>query len=97
VVRIRNAAYESDTSPIDEACGCYTCRNYSRAYLKHLDRCTEMLGARLASIHNLYYYQQLMSELRQAISEHRLDAYVAEFYQKRGGRKVATELESNAG
>jgi len=97
VVRIRNAAYESDTSPIDEACGCYTCRNYSRAYLKHLDRCTEMLGARLASIHNLYYYQQLMSELRQAISEHRLDAYLAEFYQKRGGRKVATELESNAG
>ncbi|MGD9841937.1 MAG: tRNA guanosine(34) transglycosylase Tgt [Steroidobacteraceae bacterium] len=95
-LRIRNAAYESDTRPIDETCGCYTCRNYSRAYLKHLDRCTEMLGARLATIHNLYYYQQLMSELRQAISDHRLDAYVAEFYQKRGGKQV-TERESHAG
>ena len=84
VLRIRNAAYEKDTRPIDETCGCYTCRNYSRAYLKHLDRCTEILGARLATIHNLYYYQQLMSELRQAIAEHRLDAYMAEFYLKRG-------------
>lgn len=96
VVRIRNAMYECDTRPIDESCGCYTCRHYSRAYLKHLDRCTEMLGARLASIHNLYYYQQLMSELRQAISEHRLDAYVAEFYQKRGGKPMTTEQESYA-
>ena len=95
VVRIRNAMYESDTRPIDESCGCYTCQHYSRAYLKHLDRCTEMLGARLASIHNLYYYQQLMSELRQAISDHRLDAYVAEFYQKRGGRPMTTEQHSN--
>ena len=95
VVRIRNAMYESDTRPIDESCGCYTCQHYSRAYLKHLDRCTEMLGARLASIHNLYYYQQLMSELRQAISEHRLEAYVAEFYQKRGGRPMTTEQHSN--
>lgn len=95
VVRIRNAMYESDTRPIDESCGCYTCQHYSRAYLKHLDRCTEMLGARLASIHNLYYYQQLMSELRLAISEHRLEAYVAEFYQKRGGRPMTTEQHSN--
>ncbi len=83
VLRIRNAQYEKDTRPIDETCGCYTCRNYSRAYLKHLDRCTEMLGARLASIHNLYYYQQLMNELRQAIAEHRLDAYVAGFHAQR--------------
>ena len=89
VVRIRNAMYERDTRPIDESCGCYTCRHYSRAYLKHLDRCTEMLGARLASIHNLYYYQQLMSELRQAIGEHRLEAYVAEFYAKRGGKPIS--------
>ncbi len=90
VVRIRNAAYEKDTRPIDETCGCYTCANYSRAYLKHLDRCTEMLGARLASIHNLYYYQQLMRELRAAIAEHRLAEYVAEFYAKRGGKKGST-------
>jgi queuine tRNA-ribosyltransferase len=93
VVRIRNAQYEQDTGPIDASCGCYTCRNYSRAYLKHLDRCTEMLGARLASIHNLYYYQQLMSELRQAISEQRLAAWVAEFYLKRGGRQAQEQAD----
>jgi queuine tRNA-ribosyltransferase len=92
VVRIRNAAYEKDTRPIDETCGCYTCRNYSRAYLKHLDRCTEILGARLATIHNLYYYQQLMSELRQAINDHRLEAYVAEFYRKRSGSNADEEV-----
>jgi queuine tRNA-ribosyltransferase len=83
VVRIRNAAHEKDTGPIDASCGCYTCQHYSRAYLKHLDRCNEMLGARLASIHNLYYYQQLMRELRDAIAEQRLDAYVADFYARR--------------
>jgi queuine tRNA-ribosyltransferase len=97
VVRIRNAAYEKDTRPIDDTCGCYTCRNYSRAYLKHLDRCTEILGARLATIHNLYYYQQLMSELRQAINEHRLEAYVAEFYRKRASSPAADEELINAG
>ncbi len=91
VVRIRNAAYEKDTRPIDETCGCYTCRNYSRAYLKHLDRCTEILGARLATIHNLYYYQQLMSELRLAIAEHRLEAYAVEFYRKRSGSQAPAE------
>jgi queuine tRNA-ribosyltransferase len=96
VVRIRNAAYEKDTRPIDETCGCYTCRHYSRAYLKHLDRCTEILGARLATIHNLYYYQQLMSELRQAITDHRLEAYVAEFYRQRIGSAAGEEL-SHAG
>ncbi|MGC3980950.1 MAG: tRNA guanosine(34) transglycosylase Tgt [Steroidobacteraceae bacterium] len=96
VVRIRNSAYEADTRPIDETCGCYTCRNYSRAYLKHLDRCTEILGARLATIHNLYYYQQLMSELRQAIAEQRLDAYVAEFYRKRSGA-TTEEASTHAG
>jgi queuine tRNA-ribosyltransferase len=83
VVRIRNAVHEKDTGPIDANCGCYTCQHYSRAYLKHLDRCNEMLGARLASIHNLYYYQQLMRELRDAIAEQRLDAYVADFYARR--------------
>jgi queuine tRNA-ribosyltransferase len=83
VVRIRNAVHEKDTGPIDASCGCYTCQHYSRAYLKHLDRCNEMLGARLASIHNLYYYQQLMRELRDAIAEQRLDAYVADFYARR--------------
>ncbi len=100
VLRIRNSVYEKDTRPIDETCSCYTCRNYSRAYLKHLDRCTEILGARLATIHNLYYYQQLMSELRQAIAEHRLEAYVADFYRRRSSQRgdtLITEDSAHAG
>jgi len=83
VVRIRNSMHEKDTRPIDETCACYTCRNYSRAYLKHLDRCNEILGARLATIHNLHYYQQLMREIREAIQANKFDAYVSDFYAKR--------------
>jgi queuine tRNA-ribosyltransferase len=66
-VRIRNAAHKSDTGPLDPACSCYTCRNYSRAYLHHLDKCNEILGARLNTIHNLSFYQALMRRLRGAI------------------------------
>ncbi|QEP44371.1 tRNA guanosine(34) transglycosylase Tgt [Ectothiorhodospiraceae bacterium BW-2] len=80
VVKIRNARYHDDTRPLDEQCGCYTCRHYSRSYLRHLDRCGEMLGAQLNTIHNLHYYQQLMAQLRQAIAADRLSAYVADFY-----------------
>ena len=81
VLRIRNAKYERDTRPLDEACGCHTCRSgFSRAYLRHLDRCGEMLGPMLATIHNLHYYQDLMAGLRAAIAEERLQAFVAEFY-----------------
>ncbi|MDD3518372.1 MAG: tRNA guanosine(34) transglycosylase Tgt [Chromatiales bacterium] len=83
VMRIRNARYAEDTRPIDEICGCYTCRHYSRAYLRHLDRCNEILGARLNTIHNLHYYQQLMRELRAAIADGRLDAWTADFYARR--------------
>ncbi|HEX5124067.1 MAG TPA: tRNA guanosine(34) transglycosylase Tgt [Rhodanobacteraceae bacterium] len=83
-LRIRNAKYERDTRPLDEACGCYTCRSgFSRAYLRHLDRCGEMLGPQLATIHNLYYYQELMAGLRAAISEGRLADFVAGFYALR--------------
>jgi queuine tRNA-ribosyltransferase len=82
-VRIRNSRYEKDTRPIEEGCGCYTCRHYSRAYLKHLDRCNEMLGSRLNTIHNLYYYQRLMRELRAALDEDRLESYVRDFYARR--------------
>ena len=82
-LRIRNARYTDDTGPIDEACGCYTCRNYSRAYLRHLDKCGEMLGPRLNTIHNLYYYQELMRGLRDAIAAGGLEAFVAEFYRLR--------------
>jgi queuine tRNA-ribosyltransferase len=83
-LRIRNAKYERDTRPLDEACGCYTCRSgFSRAYLRHLDRCGEMLGPQLATIHNLYYYQELMAGLRNAIAQGRLADFVAEFYALR--------------
>ena len=81
-IRIRNARYKSDTRPLDEQCGCYTCSNYSRAYLRHLDKTREILGARLNTIHNLYYYQQLMAEIRTAITEQRLEEYRRLFYQK---------------
>ncbi|MGJ0490129.1 tRNA guanosine(34) transglycosylase Tgt [Methylobacter sp.] len=84
VIKIRNSQYQFDTNPLDESCGCYTCRNYSRAYLKHLDRCGEMLGSRLNTIHNLYYYLSLMQGLRDAIERQELDAFVKQFYQQRG-------------
>jgi queuine tRNA-ribosyltransferase len=67
VVNIRNAAHQSDTAALDPACACYTCRNYSRAYLRHLDRCNEILGSRLNTIHNLHYYLELMRRLRVGI------------------------------
>jgi len=79
-VRIRNAMYEKDLRPIDESCTCYTCRHYTRAYLKHLDRCGEILGARLNTIHNLHFYQWLMQSLRAAIERRELDAFVKDFY-----------------
>ncbi|QKK02873.1 MAG: tRNA guanosine(34) transglycosylase Tgt [Pseudomonadota bacterium] len=72
VVRIRNARYRLDTAPIDPECECYTCRHYSRAYLRHLNRCNEILGHRLATLHNLAYYQRLMRHLREAIAAGRL-------------------------
>ena len=72
-VNIRNAAHRDDTGALDPNCGCYTCRRFSRAYLHHLDRCGELLGARLNTIHNLHYYQQLMRELRAAIADGSLD------------------------
>jgi queuine tRNA-ribosyltransferase len=84
ILRIRNARYRDDTAPLDAECGCYTCRNYSRAYLKHLQKCNEILGARLATIHNLHYYQDLMRGLRAAIMEGGLDGFVASFYAARG-------------
>ncbi len=84
VVKIRNASHQFDNRPLDEQCGCYTCQNYSRSYLRHLDKCHEILGARLNTIHNLYYYQELMQGLRDAIAEQRLEAFVEEFYGLRG-------------
>jgi len=80
VINIRNAAHRLDTAPIEAGCGCYTCRNYSRSYLRHLDKCGEILGSRLNTIHNLFFYQRLMAEIRGAIALGRLEAYSAEFY-----------------
>ena len=83
VIRIRNACHQYDDQPLDAECGCYTCRHYSRAYLRHLQRTNEILGARLNTIHNLYYYQQLMAELRAAIAAGQLSAYVEQFHAQR--------------
>jgi queuine tRNA-ribosyltransferase len=80
VVKIRNAVHKTDIGPLDEKCDCYTCKNYSRSYLHHLDKCNEILGARLNTIHNLRYYQRIMKGLRDAIAANELDAFVAEFY-----------------
>ena len=82
-LKIRNSQYQHDTRPIDENCGCYTCQHYSRAYLRHLDKCGEILGARLNTIHNLYYYQELMRDIRAAIAENRFEQFVSEFYALR--------------
>ncbi|MEO7063398.1 MAG: tRNA guanosine(34) transglycosylase Tgt [Dokdonella sp.] len=84
ILRIRNAKYARDTRPLDEACTCYTCRSgFSRAYLRHLDRCGEMLGPQLATIHNLHYYQELMAGLRAAIAAGTLGDFVAAFHAQR--------------
>jgi queuine tRNA-ribosyltransferase len=82
VVKIRNARYEADTRALDERCACYTCSHYSRAYLRHLDKCGEILAARLGTIHNLYYYLSLMQSMRSAIEEQRFNAFVTDFYAR---------------
>jgi queuine tRNA-ribosyltransferase len=82
-IRIRNAAHRSDTRPLDETCECHTCRNFSRAYLHHLQRVNEILGARLNTIHNLHYYLALTAGLRAAIDEDRLPAFAAAFAAER--------------
>ena len=84
VIKIRNAVHKTDTSPLDEKCDCYTCKNYSRSYLHHLDKCNEILGARLNTIHNLRYYQVVMEGLRKAISENTLTQFVELFYAQKG-------------
>src|SRR5277367_1450741 len=80
VVNIRNAAHQLDTGPVEAGCACYTCRNYSRSYLRHLDKCGEILGSHLNTIHNLHFYQRLMREIRGAIEAGRFEAYATEFY-----------------
>ncbi|MGB7987787.1 MAG: tRNA guanosine(34) transglycosylase Tgt [Candidatus Methylophosphatis roskildensis] len=84
-LKIRNAKHKDDPRPLDETCACYTCRNFSRAYLHHLSRVKEILGAQLATIHNLHYYQQLMRELREAIESGALANLIARFAVERAG------------
>lgn len=84
VVRIRNSKYAKDTSPLDENCNCYTCRNYSKAYLHHLDKCHELLGAHLNTIHNLHFYENFMNDIRNAIAEDRLEEFAQKFYEVYG-------------
>ena len=82
VIKIRNAEHRHNEKALDENCDCYTCNNFSRAYLHHLDKCREMLGAQLNTIHNLRYYQNLMSGIRAAIETQTLKTFAAEFYKQ---------------
>jgi queuine tRNA-ribosyltransferase len=84
IVKIRNSANKTSTASVDETCGCYTCQHFSRAYLHHLDKCREILGAQLNTIHNLHYYQTLMAGLRNAIEQGKLGDFVDQFYRQRG-------------
>ncbi len=84
IVKIRNARNRHDTGPLDDRCDCYTCQHFSRSYLHHLDKCGEMLGAQLNTIHNLRYYQNLMAGLRGAIEAGTLSDFVESFYARRG-------------
>jgi queuine tRNA-ribosyltransferase len=94
VIKIRNAGHQSDTSPLDPQCACYTCRNYSRAYLRHLDRCNEILGARLNSIHNLHYYLSLMARMRAALEQGRFERFVVDFL---AGPEATPAMAANTG
>lgn len=82
-INIKGAAYAEDAGPVDPECGCYVCRNYSRAYLRHLFRAGEILASRLNTYHNLYYYLALMDKARAAIAEDRFPEFRREFYAKR--------------
>ncbi|HUN27234.1 MAG TPA: tRNA guanosine(34) transglycosylase Tgt [Steroidobacteraceae bacterium] len=90
VINIRNAAYAGDLGPIDPACACYTCANYTRAYLRHLDRCNEILGCRLNTIHNLHFYLELMRTLRASLAEGTFPERAAALATASGGARCAT-------
>ncbi len=89
IVKIRNAVNKTSLETLDEKCDCYTCKNYTRSYLHHLDKCGEIQGARLNTIHNLHYYQTLMQGMRDAIANESLEDFVDTFYKERGEEKPA--------
>jgi queuine tRNA-ribosyltransferase len=82
-VKIKNARYKEDKEPLDSTCSCYACRNFSRAYLHHLNRTQEILGARLNTIHNLHYYLDIMRQMRDALDEDRFHAWTLQFHAER--------------
>jgi queuine tRNA-ribosyltransferase len=83
IVRIRNARNKDDLRPIEEGCTCYTCQNFTRSYLKHLDNCKEILGLRLNTIHNLHYYHKLMEDIRNSIRNNKFEIFIKNFYEDR--------------
>ena len=82
VIKIKNAQYNDDLSPIDPECGCYACQNYTRAYLKHLHKCNEILASRLATTHNLHFYQDLMRDIRCSIEDDRFESWRNAFHAR---------------
>lgn len=93
VIKIRNAKHRHDTGPLDAECDCYTCKNFSRAYLHHLDKCGEMLGGQLNTIHNLRFYQKVMADMREALSNDTFDEFLQEFYGKQGKEVPPLDFE----
>lgn len=87
-IKIRNAKYRDDTRPLDQTCGCHTCRHFSRSYLHHLQRLNEITGARLNTLHNLHFYLQIMAEMREAIENHTIESWAAEFLRQRASNSV---------
>ena len=87
-IKIKNAQYKADTRPLDDSCGCHTCRNFTRAYLHHLHRVGEILGARLNTLHNLHYYQTLMAEMRAAVEQGDFAGFSRRFHRARAGERV---------
>ena len=94
VLKLRNATHKTDIRPLDDQCDCYTCKNFSRAYLHHLDKCKEILGSTLNTIHNLRYYQILMADMRKALDEGTFDQFVNDFYAARDLEVPALESEA---
>ena len=92
VIKIRNAKHRDDPGPLDPKCGCNTCQNYSRAYLYHLDKCNEILGSRLNTVHNVHYYLDLMRRVREAIDEGRFAAFAADFLAGPEGSAARSKL-----
>ena len=95
-LKVRNARHKSDESPVDASCTCYTCRDFSRAYLHHLDRCGEMLGPMLNTIHNLHYYLNLMREVREALDEGRFAEFQVQLRARSRARRVAGDGSAEA-